>query len=100
MADRVPPERLKKLELYQSAGIDPYPKRFPERGEEREPIGAVLERHVDGETSPAIIAGRVMSFRDHGNSCFFDLKDQAGRMQVYMQKNRVGADRYKLLRDA
>lgn len=100
MSDTVPPERLKKLELYQSAGVDPYPKRYPERGETREPIGDALGRHRDGEPSRAIIAGRVMSFRDHGNSCFFDLKDQTGRMQVYMQKNRVGADRYKLLRDA
>ena len=100
MPDTIPPERLKKLELYQSAGVDPFPKRFPNREEARESIAAVISRQVDGETSPAIIAGRVMSFRDHGNSCFFDLKDQDGRMQVYMQKNRVGADRYKLLRSA
>ncbi|MBI4878595.1 MAG: lysine--tRNA ligase [Planctomycetes bacterium] len=100
MGEPIPPERLKKLELYLSAGIDPYPKRFPARGEERDRIAALPALLREDGEAPAIVAGRVRSFRDFGKACFFDLKYESGRVQVLMQRDRVGAERYAALRKA
>lgn len=101
MSERIPQERLRKLELLREAGIEPYPKRFPPRPEVRTPIGRAVAR-FEREERPfeAWVAGRVVRFRDHGNSCFLDLRDQSGSMQVFLQKNRLGAERYRLLRKA
>ncbi len=100
MADPIPQERLNKLELYRAAGIDPFPKRFPRRDEAREMIAKLRESHREGEERPAIVAGRVASFRNFGKACFFDVKDQTGKIQVYMQRERIGDEPYKLLRKA
>ncbi|MFH0944315.1 MAG: lysine--tRNA ligase [Planctomycetota bacterium] len=100
MAEPIPNERLNKLERLIAAGIDPYPKRFPERGQTRDLIGDVRTRFREDEEVSATIAGRVMSFRNFGKACFFDLKDETGRIQVMMQRDRMDEDRYKVLRKA
>lgn len=100
-AETIPEERLKKLALLEAAGIEPYPKRFPEsRDESREPIASIRELIREDEEVPAIVAGRVMSFRNFGKMCFFDLKDGSGRIQILMERERLGQERYKVLRKA
>ncbi len=49
MATHLPEERLRKLEALRAAGVDPYPKRFPARGETRNWIGPLRESYVDGD---------------------------------------------------
>ncbi|MFW5893777.1 MAG: lysine--tRNA ligase [Verrucomicrobiota bacterium] len=44
------------------------------------------------------LAGRLMSKRDMGKSCFCDVRDQSGRMQVYAQKNRIGEEEFELFK--
>jgi lysyl-tRNA synthetase class 2 len=98
MGEPLPQERLHKLELLRAAGIEPYPKRFPPRPGRRDYIGPLRERVEDGKEIPAAIAGRVVAWRDHGNSFFMDLKDETGKVQVYVQKNRVGEGAFEQLR--
>ena len=100
MAESIPIDRLNKLNRLESAGVDPYPKRYPARDEIRDSIADVRGRFSEGEEIPAIIAGRVLSFRNFGKVCFFDLKDESGRIQVLMQRDRMDAERYQLLRKA
>jgi lysyl-tRNA synthetase class 2 len=90
MATHLPEERLRKLEALRAAGVDPYPKRFPARGETRNWIGPLRESYVDGAEVPAIVCGRVTAYRDHGKSIFFDVKDETGKVQVYVQQDKVG----------
>lgn len=43
---------------------------------------------------PAVLAGRLMSMRLMGKALFADLKDAASRIQLYVQKNVLGEERF------
>lgn len=59
-----------------------------------EPISAILEHFQEGKK--VRVAGRVMSRRIMGKSCFCDLKDEAGRMQLYAKKDDLGPEQFEL----
>jgi lysyl-tRNA synthetase class 2 len=67
------------------------PKRFPDR-EEIAAVRAEAERAEPGETldSQHRVAGRVMARRDMGKLAFLDLVDRSGRMQLLIEKHRLG----------
>jgi len=97
---QVPEDRRVKLERLRAAGVDPYPAGTSLPG--RTGIAALLA-HADpdapeGQRTLATVAGRVMSLRDHGNSLFADLRDDGGRMQVFLRKGALGSDRFELLK--
>lgn len=102
MGEPFPPERIQKLENLRTHSVDPYPKRFPPRAldgtptGEREFIGPLRQRYVEGQELPTAIAGRITAYRDHGNSFFLDLKDESGKVQVYVQKNKIGPELFQL----
>ena len=88
--DSIRDVRLKKMEQMRVEGTAPYPNRF----RPTTTTGAVLERF--GEASPDdlegveerfTLAGRVMSMRDFGKSCFVHVQDETGQMQLYLRKN-------------
>ena len=92
--DEIRAERLKKLEALQAAGINPYPTKS-ERTHEIAGALASFDTLAE-EAAPITVAGRMMSFRDHGNSVFADLFDGTGRIQAYLKKDQVGEAEYKL----
>jgi lysyl-tRNA synthetase, class II len=67
------------------------PKRFPDR-EEVAMVRAEAEGAEPGETldSQHRLAGRVMARRDMGKLVFLDLADRSGRMQLLVEKDRLG----------
>jgi lysyl-tRNA synthetase class 2 len=67
------------------------PKRFPDR-EEIAAVRAEAESAEPGETldSRHRLAGRVMARRDMGKLVFLDLVDRSGRMQLLVEKDRLG----------
>jgi lysyl-tRNA synthetase class 2 len=67
------------------------PKRFPDR-EEIAAVRAEAERAEAGETldSQHRLAGRVMARRDMGKLVFLDLVDRSGRMQLLVEKDKLG----------
>ena len=95
MADKFETERRSTLEALREKGIDPFGKRFSGA----QPIGDLIERfdsRPEGDKVRA--AGRVMALRSHGKSCFMDIKDWTGRIQVYLKMNQVGAEKYELVK--
>lgn len=44
------------------------------------------------------IAGRVMAIRGHGKTCFMDLMDKSGRIQLYVRKDAIGEENYALIK--
>ena len=83
-------ERLKKLDALRSLRlyeepIDPYGGRFERSGSLKEIIAAFEE----GKSVK--VAGRLMAIRTHGKSSFCDLRDQEGKLQIYLKED--GADK-------
>jgi lysyl-tRNA synthetase class 2 len=75
-------ERLKKI---RKKGINPYPATTKRTLE----ISKVLLNHpMDGVTE-VIVAGRIMSIREHGGSTFVDLDDGTGKIQIYFKKDNL-----------
>ena len=84
-------QRRAKLAVLREKGINPFMNKFsPDVG-----CGIArsqFEKGVLPEGSPVRIAGRITAYRDMGKSLFFDLRDDTGRIQVYVQKAQVGED--------
>lgn len=79
--------RLEKLEKIKQLGIDPYP-------------ASVKRTHtvpdvLISEGKTVAVAGRIVSFREHGNIAFANLKDERGKIQIFFQKKLLGPESYK-----
>lgn len=86
--DEIRAERIKKLELLKSQGIDPYPARTGRTHD----LNAVRTQFADLEKSAHVVtvAGRVMSLRGQGGIVFADLYDGTGKMQAVLKKETIG----------
>ncbi|MFW0837773.1 MAG: lysine--tRNA ligase [Candidatus Komeilibacteria bacterium] len=89
--------RLQKLAAWQEAGINPYPASSPHHQAIGELRSNFEKLEKDGET--VALAGRLRSIRLHGGSCFVNIEDASGSLQVYLKKDEVGKDPYTLFAD-
>ncbi len=88
------PQRLEKLRALSALGLDPFGRRFTNITHH---AAEIVER-CDALAGQVVrIAGRVRAVRLHGGSCFLDLHDESGRIQVYVRKDAVGEDAFRLL---
>jgi lysyl-tRNA synthetase, class II len=93
-------ERLKKLEDLSRDGIDPYPSTFPVTHH----AGDLVSRYEAADDAtlaaaePVALGGRVLSLRGHGKVSFAHLKDQTGKLQIYVRQDAVGESAYQLFR--
>ena len=93
-------ERLKKLEELSRDGIDPYPSTFPVT----HLAGDLTSRYATADEAalavaePVTLGGRVLSLRGHGKASFAHLKDQTGKIQIYVRQDVVGESAYQLFR--
>lgn len=81
--------RLEKIEKLKELGIDPFPYVF----DKTHTVGECLEN----EGKPVKTAGRIFSYREHGNIAFADLGDETGKIQIFFQKKLLG-DSFKQLK--
>jgi len=94
-------ERIKKAETLREMGVNLYPagykyditaseamKRFGHMGEEE------LER-LGGSFS---MAGRIMAVRNFGKASFIHIKDNSGRIQAYIRKDKIGDEQYRIFK--
>ena len=90
-------ERRAKVERLRAAGIDPFPRSFPDRT----PIAEILAAHDPAELGEGEhpeftyrIAGRLTGQRSHGKTAFFDLRDVSGTIQAYARRDALGEEAY------
>ncbi|MDP3730613.1 MAG: lysine--tRNA ligase [Candidatus Omnitrophota bacterium] len=83
-------QRRAKLEAIKSKGIYAYGGKFVTTSSIKE----LTDNFADGKT--AAIAGRIMACREHGKAKFYDLKDSAGKIQLYVKADIVGPDAFEL----
>src|SRR5262245_19232456 len=84
--------RHEKLRVLRQAGVDPFGSRFPVAhwaGPLHARWDAASEEDLRG-AEPVSVAGRVMSIRHHGKSCFAHILDQTGTIQLYARADVLG----------
>ncbi|MFA6243439.1 MAG: OB-fold nucleic acid binding domain-containing protein, partial [Candidatus Hydrogenedentales bacterium] len=96
--------RLDKLERLRARGIEPYPYSFARSNSiaEARALFEDAEKGVaEGETAsiPATLAGRMISFRDHGKSIFANIRDESGQVQLYFNQKRLGDEALQVVFD-
>ena len=92
-------QRRDKLNEIRELGVNPYPHQY-------EPTHTTAAIHRDfaevqetpDETKRIRLAGRIMTKRDHGKSSFAHLQDTDGRIQIYVRRDKVGAEPYLVYR--
>ncbi len=52
----------------------------------------IVDNFEELEEKDVVIAGRIMSWRDMGKAAFLDIRDNDGRMQVYLKIDDIGED--------
>ncbi|MBU0572467.1 lysine--tRNA ligase [Patescibacteria group bacterium] len=81
--------RFEKAKKLRSLGINPYPSKAPSKPEKISNVVSTLGKE-------AVVAGRIWSVREHGNCCFADVKDETGKIQLFLQKKKLG-EKFKLV---
>jgi lysyl-tRNA synthetase class 2 len=96
-------ERRRKAGALAALGMAPYNVDFrPDH--EMEEARRHLEEweaapHEEGAEGPTVaVAGRLMLHRLQGRSCFSDLEDESGRMQVWFRADRLGETAFSAVR--
>lgn len=84
-------ERLEKVEQLRTQGVEPYPYRF-ERTDTAVELKEKYRQIANGQEVdvPVAVAGRIMARRVLGKLAFFTLQDESGRIQLYLEKSRIG----------
>ncbi|MBX3177876.1 MAG: lysine--tRNA ligase [Candidatus Hydrogenedentes bacterium] len=96
--------RIDKMERIRARGDNPFKYAF----DRSHNIGAARAEFEAAEKDateenpaevPARLAGRVVAFRSQGKSCFADIRDEFGRIQVFFGLQQVGEDVFETLKD-
>jgi lysyl-tRNA synthetase, class II len=95
-------QRRNKLDELKRMGINPYPNDFAIKNttkEIKDRYGSLDKDTLENRNETAKIAGRIMAFRDFGKASFLHIQDRMGRIQVYIKKDLIGEDAYKIFRN-
>jgi lysyl-tRNA synthetase class 2 len=90
-------QRREKLKALVAQGINPYPYHFDRTHTVlalTTDFAGALPEHGSDQTIRT--AGRVVTVRDMGKSCFANIADGPHRIQIYVKKDVVGEAVYKL----
>ncbi|HJU04051.1 MAG TPA: lysine--tRNA ligase [Nitrospiraceae bacterium] len=92
-------QRLKKLEALRAMGIAPHGTRF----EAKDRAGALILAHgekpkeaLEQERISCTLAGRIVGLRRFGKAAFAVLQDGADRVQVYLKKDRLDEQAWRV----
>ena len=92
-------QRLKKLDTLKAMGVAPYGARF----EVKDRAGDLVHRHgnkpktaLEQEQIACTLAGRIVGLRRFGKAAFAVLQDGADRLQVYLKKDNLNEQAYKV----
>ncbi len=86
--------RIQKLQSLRESGIEPFAYRFDKTHNTRQLLDDFDTLMASGETIS--IAGRLITIRVMGKSVFAHLQDEWGQIQIYVKKDNVSEDDFKL----
>ncbi len=79
--------RLEKVEKLKSMGIDPYPSK----SDKQNSLSEISEKFDEFENKEIILAGRLVSWREHGALIFGHIQDQDSKLQLYIKEDTIEA---------
>ena len=82
--------RLEKIDFLKRRSIQPYAYKYNVENSINE-IKQNPEKYLEKTTS---IAGRIVSLRKMGKSCFLNIQDMDNKIQVYIKDSNLKADEY------
>jgi len=94
-------QRRAKLDELRRLGQNPYANDFPVSHTTGDVQAAHGEQDAEALTDCAshyVLAGRILARRDFGKAAFIQLQDRKGRLQVYVARDLVGEEAFKLFR--
>jgi len=91
-------QRLAKLERLKQQNIDPYPARSQKNTSVADFLKN-FDKLLDSQKK-VVMAGRVVSIRLQGGSCFLHFEDFSGRVQGFVRKDNIGEEQYQIFTDS
>ncbi len=96
---KLPPvirQRHEKVDKLRAMGVEPWPWSY----ERSHTVGQVADAFEDFETSKESlrIAGRLTAVRRMGKVSFAQLQDFSGKLQLFFQSEKVGADSFDVIK--
>lgn len=88
--------RINKMHQIEEKGWKPFGHKFGWTHHAQD-IADQFEELTANETVVRL-SGRVMAIRGHGKTCFIDLMDKTGRIQLYVRKDALGEENYTLIK--
>lgn len=85
--------RISKLNKLKESGSYPFPARV-----KKDYPNSYVHEYFDSlvsSTEPVFLAGRVKALRVHGGSAFLDIEDDTAEIQIFLQKDRLGEEKYQ-----
>jgi len=95
--DEIRAERLRKLHLLETAGVNPYPNNVRRTHEISQILGGFSVLEAEGGN--LVADGRIRSIRTHGGSSFIDIEDGTGKIQLFLKKDEIGEQAFTLFID-
>src|SRR5436309_2576535 len=95
--------RLEELEQLKKLGVNPYPYRFDVTHSSAEILKNFKDSQSDEDKALqkkniVSIAGRIMAIRRMGKASFSHIKDDTGKIQIYVRKDDVGDKLYDVFK--
>lgn len=91
--------RRQKMKDLRQNGVDPFGLRFERTHLSRDILSQfdpLPKEELDPQEIQVQLAGRIMSKRGQGKAGFAHIQDLAGKIQIYVRKDQVGEELYKL----
>jgi len=92
--DEIKNSRLQKLQNFLDAKKNPFPNK-PSSARTLAKIAKDNFDELSAKKTNILIAGRITSIREHGNSAFVDLRDTSDRIQIFMSKKDLPEGEFK-----
>jgi lysyl-tRNA synthetase class 2 len=83
--------RIEKLEAWRARGVNPFGGRFPFSHLAGDLVTRWAQASDDelAALGPVSIAGRVVTLRHHGKTCFAHVRDRSGQIQLYARADAL-----------
>ena len=91
--------RLKKLEILNKKGIDPYPTDFKPTHNTKDCLDLLNDIEKKGLEQSEVIysAGRITAIRKMGKAIFLDILDEVGKIQLLARDNSIDDNTKELI---